>query len=412
MARVSLKPGQTSISNVAVSGPNANGELYMQWWAVLPNGRKVKRQTRGKCSVTELRRRAEAQAKTLMATYAAPKDLSLTSPLSDYIYGTTIPFIESKTDDELRPNSRARYVHVLDLFARQMKGFSIEDAMQEEQIEAALKAIALQNGTATAKQTRKVVHKYVGRRLHKAHLFGANPMDDLEITLPQHAARQKPKGGQALSPEQRQQVIEHLLKMDPAKGIEEHKQGRWSLADRIAVRANIIDMTLLGAATGMRITEIRKLTQADVTEENGRVMVCITPEVSKTKKGRRIPLLDARVGQRLKSRLETIGNSPNALVFSSPSNPNKVWDLRNAERAAKRLYMQLADELDIPLLSETLTHVWRATISTEMMNAGVPVEVRAAYLGQSPEVNTTFYTDTTDMSSVLVIAKSFAAANQ
>ena len=85
----------------------------------------------------------------------------------------------------------------------------------------------------------------------------------------------------------------------------------------------------------------------------------------------------------------------------APAAPGKEWDLNNAEHAIKKLYHELADALDIPLLNEVSTHVWRATLNTEWLNKGVPEIQRAAYFGHSPEVNRSYYTDLTDISPLV-----------
>lgn len=60
----------------------------------------------------------------------------------------------------------------------------------------------------------------------------------------------------------------------------------------------------------------------------------------------------------------------------------------------KALYRDVADALDIPLLREVSSHVWRATLNTEWMQRGVPDALRAAFLGHGEDVNRSSYTDT------------------
>ncbi len=49
-------------------------------------------------------------------------------------------------------------------------------------------------------------------------------------------------------------------------------------------------------------------------------------------------------------------------------------------------------------IDKVSTHVWRATLNTEWMQKGVPDLIRSAYFGHSPEVNRSYYTDTTNVS--------------
>ena len=149
------------------------------------------------------------------------------------------------------------------------------------------------------------------------------------------------------------------------------------------------------------INEARLLTLADMGEEGSVLSVTVTAEVSKTYRGRTIPVTDERVAERMRRRMEEADDDAEALLFPAPAASGSVWDLNNAEHAIKKLYRELADELDIPLLREVSTHVWRATLNTEWMQRGIPEVIRSAYFGHSPEVNRNYYTDTTNV-SVLV----------
>lgn len=104
--------------------------------------------------------------------------------------------------------------------------------------------------------------------------------------------------------------------------------------------------------------------------------------------------MDERVADRIRERLTEVPQEPTALVFGSLAFPDRVWDASNRQKAAKALYREIADALDIPLLREVSTHVWRATLNTEWMQRGIPDALRAAFFGHSEDMNRSSYTDT------------------
>ena len=112
--------------------------------------------------------------------------------------------------------------------------------------------------------------------------------------------------------------------------------------------------------------------------------------MSKSHKARTIPLLDGRVAERMRERLE--GLADDDYVFAAPH--GGLWDENNARKALRKLYDELAGELGIPALSQErrVTHMWRTSLNDEWRNAGVPREWRVAYLGHTEEVNEKSYT--------------------
>lgn len=242
--------------------------------------------------------------------------------------------------------------------------------------------------------------KYVLEPLVRDEVITHNPLRSFKPRLPEHRGTSKAVGGQALAPDERERVIGYLLSIDP-NDVEPPKRGRYTVKDRRSLRRSVVEITLLQAATGLRISEARLLTRGNMGEEGGVLSVTVTAEVSKTHRGRTIPVTDERVADRMRRRMEEAGDDAEALLFPAPAASGSVWDLNNAEHAIKKLYRELADELDIPLLREVSTHVWRATLNTEWMQRGIPEVIRSAYFGHSPEVNRNYYTDTTNV-SVLV----------
>lgn len=399
MPRVALELGENSIDRARIA-KDENGSLSMQWFVRLPNGRLVRRTMRGKCSKGELRRRAHAKADELIASGGQSGVWKSSSAMSDYILREVIPSVESADDSVLRPRTRKSYLRVLTLAANALKGFRIADAIRPRALEEALVGIALSSGTATARQCAKTMSKYVLEPLVRDEVIAHNPLKSFKPRLPEHRGTNKATGGQALTPDERERVISYLLAVDPDK-VEPPRRGRYTIEDRRNLRRAVVEITLLQAVTGLRINEARLLTLADMGDERGLLTATVTAEISKTHRGRTIPITDTRVAERVRRRMGEMGGGSDALLFPAPAAPNSAWDLNNAEHAIKKLYCELADELDIPLLHKVSTHVWRATLNTEWMQKGVPEVVRSAYFGHSPEVNRSYYTDTTNV-SVLV----------
>lgn len=399
MPRVALEPGENSIDRARIT-KEENGSLSMQWFVRLPSGRLVRRTTRGKCSKGELRRRAHAKADELVSTGGRSGTWKGSSAMSDYILQEAIPSVENADDSVLRPRTRKSYLRVLKLAANALEGFRIADAVRPRTLEEALAGIALSSGTATARQCAKTMSKYVLEPLVRDEVIAHNPLKSFKPRLPEHRGTNKAVGGQALASDERKRVIDYLLAIDP-NDVEPPKRGRYTVEDRRNLRCSVVEITLLQATTGLRINEARLLNLSNMGEEGELLTVTVTAEISKTHRGRTIPITDARVAERMRRRMERAGRDPEALLFPAPAAPDSVWDLNNAEHAIKKLYRELADELNVPLLRKVSTHVWRATLNTEWMQKGVPEVIRAAYFGHSPEVNRNYYTDTTNV-SVLV----------
>ena len=365
----------------------------MQWRVCLFSGRVERHVTEVKTTrVSDVRQKAKATARSLLdgsSTGSWRRD----SKLSDYIERESIPAIErNQFPKPLRPNTQVRYVRCLALLADELRGMAIADATRPRQLNDALASIASKNGTATARQCGKVASKYVMRRLVTDEVLDHNPLRDLDLELPEHIARRKPQGGQALTPDERDRVIAFLIEYVP-ETLPQPKRGRYSAEQRTAIRQRAVDVTLLQADTGLRINEACRLTRDDVDLDADPLTVSVTAEVSKTHRGRTVPVLDPRVSGRIRERLSELPEEGSALLFGAPAKPECVWDSSNRQKAIKALYHELADTLDIPLLHEVSSHVWRATLNTEWMQRGVPDALRSAFFGHSVDVNRESYTD-------------------
>lgn len=394
MPRPRIQPGEDTTATSKVVPGRKPGYLTMQWRICLWNGRVERHVTEVKTTrATDVRQRAKASARTLLdgtSTGSWRRD----SELSAYIERESIPAIErNQFPKPLRPNTQLRYTHVLGLLADQLRGMPIADAVRPRTLNDALAAIASANGTATARQCSKVASKYVMRRLVTDEVIEHNPLRDLDLELPEHVAKKKPKGGRALTPEQRRAVVEWLLAYEP-EAAPKPKRGRYTAEQRTAIRERAVEVTLLQAETGLRISEACNLRRRDVDADADPLTVTVTPEISKTHRGRTVPVMDPRVADRVRERLAEAPRAASAPVFGSPATPERVWDPSNRQKALKALYRDVADALDIPLLREVSSHVWRATLNTEWMQRGVPDALRAAFLGHGEDVNRSSYTDT------------------
>lgn len=398
MARRRLNPGEDSIETVSAT-KQPNGGYLVQWSICLYDGRVLVRQkSRGK-TAGEARANARAKAAELLLNSGNAGKYKPTSAISEYIDDVSQTAV-IKAD--LRPNTRARYDLCLAQLGTALDGHTIATALRFRVLEDALQAIASKHGTESARQARNVLSKYVIGQLIRDDLASGNPLTGMSIDLGHHKAKAKPAGGRALPANAYDRVLVHLLDLDPTEGISAPKRGKYTLADRIGVRRSAIDLTLLQMSTGLRISEARTLAWSDVsTDVDGTLRVTVTEERSKTHRARTVPVLDDRVSAHLSRRRKKTGGS---LVVGAPAKPSTVWEASNAQKAVKRLYAELAEDCDAPLLTEAGSHVWRATLNT-MYLGKIPDAVRAAYFGHDEEINRSAYTDTTDTSALLDAAR-------
>lgn len=177
--------------------------------------------------------------------------------------------------------------------------------------------MARRHGTSTAKHCQKTVSKYVLEPLVRDEVITHNPLKSFRPRLPECRMTNKAPGGQALTPEERGRVLEYLLAIDP-NDVNPPKRGHYTVEDVRNLRRAVVEITLLQAVTGLRINEARLLSRANVEDKDGLLSVTVTTEVSKTHRGRTIPILDERVAERMRARLERAGAEPGALLFPAP----------------------------------------------------------------------------------------------
>jgi integrase len=408
-----LASGDHSIDRAT---PRKRGDVWLLDWSVrLHDGMLKTRRSQG-ATKGQVRQRAKASAAEMLATGGGA--WKTTSSIDDYIEQVSRPAIAST---QLRPNSRSRYDIALRQLmggckehshAHSLKGHSIGSGTRFRALEACLQEIAKLHGAESAKQARTVLSKYVLQQLIRDELATGNPLSGMSIDLKSDSKpNPKTRGGQALTREEYDAVLDYLLALDPAVGQIEQRRSRWSLNDRVAKRRNVIDLTLLQSATGLRISEANGLTWTRHIDTDGDIVhVTVTEDISKTHRERRVPVLDDSVAKHLLARQRAMSNSA-AYVIGSPADSTKAWDRRNSGGEVNKLYLEIAEALEIPLLLTARSHVWRATLNSLLLD-DVPEVTRAAYFGHEVAVNRGSYTDLTDTSRMVAAARRLRAGEQ
>ena len=96
------------------------------------------------------------------------------------------PAVDETT--KLKERSKKNYQKVLQYVASELEDYAIESAVRPRILEEAFRKIALEHGTATARQAVKVTSKYVMERLVRDEAILFNPLRDFTPDLPNHVA--------------------------------------------------------------------------------------------------------------------------------------------------------------------------------------------------------------------------------
>lgn len=395
-----LAEGEDTIDR-SIPTKQLDGRWRLQWTMAMPDGRRHRGDNVG-ATKGEVRRRAKAKAEELRRSGGG--SWKGTDRLTDYVDAVTKPAMAKADLAEL---TRGRYALALrwlvgDCTQHQhrhsLKKHTIRSGVRYEPLEALLTEIAQTHGLETARQCRTVVTKYVINRLVRSELVSGNPIAGIPIEELTGVKRgPRVRGGKALTPHQIETVLGHLLELDPSDGVE-RRQGRWSLETLIAKRRNAIDQMLLQLATGLRSSEANGIDWSMVeVDDQGVMSIQVTKEVAKGGRPRAVLVLQPRVARRLlERRNRTKGRG---YVIGSPADPAKVWEARNRNKAAEVLYRQLAEELDIEVMIEERSHLWRTTLRT-YYDGQAPNAVLNAQFGHTQEVADRHYTDPSDLSAL------------
>jgi hypothetical protein len=400
-AKTKLLEGEHSIMRAK---PSVHGEVKVLHWSVRPVGhaRPIEKRTQVPKRVPDqdLRRRALATAKKILDSEGRAGRWTAESELSEYIRAVVKPKIESSS---LAENSKARYRIALRLLVgecgasdhqhrKSLKQLTIRSGTKYTPMEECLTELARLHGSESARQARTVLSGYVLKQLKRDELVDGNVIRGEKIDLSTNAkAHEGREGGIALTRDQYNAVVEYLLGLDPADGAEKPKRGRWTLEDAISKRRNAIDLTLLQAGTGLRISEARQAWCGLFSDTAGGLSIHVVKDIAKRGFERTAYVLDERVAERLRIRLAK-AQASDELIVGSPFDPSKVWDLRNCTRVVEALYLELGAKLDIKAFERERSHIWRATLNTLLIDT-VPEAMRAAQFGHTAEVNKKSYTD-------------------
>lgn len=385
-----------------------DGRIRLIWRIRVPGEAVPRRQTTKGPSAGVVRRRARAKAEAILAETAAgwtPGDA-----LAGYIDQVVRPSLES--DPRLAASTRDLYRRALGRIDDRLGSQTIAAAMTYRALEAAMQSVAAAHGTEAARQTRTVLSSRLIPALMRDGLTSHHPLAGVRVDLTTGARPRRsdtPVGGIALSADQYRRSLDYLLDLDPATLAPTTTRSRWTVAEQIEVRQCAIDTTLLQAVTGLRISEARQLSWREVRiDPQGVLWITVPATLSKTRRGRTIPVLDQRVAAQLLARRDRLSGlhrvpADDLLLIGSPTDPTKPWDGRNARQRLAGLYQHLAEQLGIPELERERTHVWRATLNSLL--GAAPAAVRAAAFGHSEQVNQRSYTDGRDLSALSVIAR-------
>lgn len=393
MARTALKPGEHTAGQTKPER-QSNGSYFGRFSVRLMDGKTVRLKVTAP-TVGEWKTKAMAAAEEALRAAGTEGTWKPTSQMSQYIEHVSVPAVQASN---LRERSKVKYEHLLSILAEEFRGYAIHDAVRFRRLEAVLKAVAQERGAESGRNARNVLSKWVLQQLIRDEVITANPLAGMSIDLGAEKKTAKAEGGKALTEAEYERALDYLLSVD-VEDVVPPRRGRFTTADRVEHRRTTVELTLLQAATGFRIGEALGLRVSEVEDDGKKMTVSVPAERSKTHRGRTVPVLDARVAQRLRERVER--RQEGVLVFPAPAVPESGWDQSNAQKAVKRLLGEVGRECSIPLLNEVSSHVWRATLNTRAMNAGVPAEIRAAYFGHDAEINRTAYTDTTDTSGLV-----------
>lgn len=386
-------------SNVAGRQPAVRGVVSELVIALLEQKR-----AKGGRTLGEVRRRARDAWALLLAGDPPPgtRRWTRSDSMDRYIETVSIPLID---DGALSKNSRDRYHIVVRYLRGQCSQHDHTDSLAEHTIESGttfralekcLQEIARLHGAVNARHARSVLGKYVLDQLMRDGLLSASPIAGARLDLRgPNKSRSKARGGVALNVTEWNRVLEYLFALDPAEGVVPPKRGRWTIEDRIAVRAAARDLTVLQALTGLRVSEATHATCAMAHFTQDHLILDLPESIVKTRRGRLVHIGDEEAIDLLHHRW-TLADDPSWPLIGSSAKPGAVWDQRQRNKAVAELYVEMAEALEIPALLTERSHVWRTTINTLTMKAGVPEALRTAHLGHTIAVSRKHYTDVSD----------------
>lgn len=402
-ATTRLEPGEHSIDRAQVF-PYRDG-FAIRWSIRLNSGRLMRPLTQGPTK-GKVRARARARAADLLSSSSDGRWKG-TSDTLDYLDKVTLPAIRA---ERLADTTTRRYELAYRLLrgecgdegckhTHSLAGLSLREAMRPRALISCLEEIGRQHGAVNAKHAKTVAKKYLAAPLRVDEVIEYNPLIELDLDLSGAKRPAYSRGGRALTTKQYRAAIEYLLAADP-EDVEAPKRGRWTHGQRVVERAACIDIVLAQATTGLRTSELcMRPTEDCHVDDSGTFIVELSPEATKTRTGRPVPVLAPAVSKRLAARLES--GSP--WLFPSPTHPAKPWDPRNRDRKLAAMYKELGEKLNIEMFENERGHSWRTTNNTLLYDV-LPEATRTRLFGHTAAVNRQRYTAVTSTEAVVSAA--------
>lgn len=388
--RTRLEPGRNSVERVADALPPKGpyqADVSVRLWDGKLKRFKIRAKTKA-----EFRRLGAAKCEG--ALNSGVSSWSKGDQVSAYIDKVALPAIEGA---RLRANTQVRYALALSQIRKQLAGLAIGDAIKFRTLERALLDIAEKHGSESARQARTVLSKYVLDQLIREELIDHNPLRGVSIDLGAVKKGVKPSGGKALSSVDYDAIVEHLINRDVSRPLPPGTDRRGT---SIAKHVNVVALALLQAGTGLRISEALSLVRADVVVTDQALTVTVSEGVSKTHRARTVPILDSRIEEWWRGRLERLAVNPATPLIPSPGDDSKHWRTDNAVKASANLYKDVGHVLGSADIAAMRSHAWRTVLNNRAIAQGVSPEIRAVYFGHDVEMNGKAYTDLTDIEAM------------
>lgn len=402
-----VEPGENTIAD-NVPRKNADGKFWLDWRYRPKDGSPSKRY-RSKGSTKALARsRAYAKLDKLQEAENAKSGWTASDPLKDYAKDSYKAYKASK---RLSPLTIRSYDEAFALLtepcskhAHSLDDLRIKD-VRFSSVKNILTNLAAHHGRTRAKHARTVLSAAIIDYLVDDDLLSGNPVTG--ASLDRLTASIKPprtRGGVALTHDEAERVIAHLLALEPLKEIASAR-GRWTVEDRARKLQCAIDQALLQAGTSLRANEANNVLVSDMKEVGGQMVIDVRPEVAKVGKARFALVFDDRIAERIRERVE--GREPHHYVIGSPMNPALPWDRNNASKAMRELYPRLAEACEVPALEVQRSHVWRTT-NFHLWGRFMTPELANIQFGNSEAVRASNYTDPRDLDALVVAKKKYA----
>lgn len=375
-------------------------------WSVRLHGsaKPVRKHTEGPVTDTDaaIRRKATAEAEQMLRAGAAKVDWKQGDSFARFAEAVVRPGIEQ--DKSIGDGSRTAYLAALGYLLgecegheheRSLSGLTLLEAGKLKAMRLCLEEVSRRHGHETARRAKTLLTGHAIPALIEEDCLTHSPLAGVKLDLKSMAkpkAEGARKGGIALTLEQYNRVYDYLVTLDPAEGAVAPTRGRWKLEHVIAKRAAAIELTLLQMATGLRISEARQAWVGlfEWTAEGG-VRIAVDEKIAKGGRPRTAHVMDPRIVERVKVRLSA-AHSPEQLYVGAPADPRKPWGLKCATDELAALYLEMHAKLDIPAFAAERSHIWRATMRTQL--DGVLTEAKlSAQLGHTEKVGRESYLD-------------------